>query len=59
MNSRQKKMEENKDVTITLPADKWEDVLDFIGYVTFDDISSDELHAYGILLIESIKEQLD
>ena len=52
-------MEENKDVTITLPADKWEDVLDFIGYVTFDDISSDELHAYGILLIESIKEQLD
>ena len=47
-----------QEITVTLPADKWEDVIDFIGYVSFDDITSDELQAYGILLIESIKDQL-
>ena len=45
--------------SVTLTDDQWEDVIDFIGCTAYDDASCDELHAYGIQLIEAIKEQID
>ena len=44
---------------VFLRKDEWEDVIDFIGCTAFDDKRSDELHAYGIQLIEAIKEQIN
>jgi len=45
--------------TVTLDSDRWEDVLDFIGFTAFDDEKANEfLQAYGIELIEEIKEQV-
>jgi len=45
--------------SVTLTDDQWEDVMDFIGITSFDDDQPDELHAYGIQLIEVIKEQIN
>jgi len=45
--------------TVILRKDEWEDVIDFIGITSFAENQSDELHAYGIQLIESIKEQIN
>ena len=45
--------------SVTLPDDQWEDIIDFIGYVVNDEWTRDELHAYGIQLIEAIKEQIN
>jgi hypothetical protein len=44
--------------SVTLSNDQWEDIIDFIGVTSFDDNQTDELHAYGIQLIEAIKEQV-
>ena len=44
--------------SVTLSNDQWEDIIDFIGVTSFDDNQTDELHAYGIQLIEEIKEQV-
>ena len=49
----------NNEYPVFLRKDEWEDVIDFIGCTAFDDKRSDELHAYGIQLIESIKEQVN
>ena len=45
--------------SVTLSNDQWEDIIDFIGVTSFDDNQTDELHAYGIQLIEAIKEQIN
>ena len=45
--------------SVTLSNDQWEDVIDFIGCTAFDEGRSVELNAYGIQLIESIKEQIN
>ena len=44
---------------VFLRKDEWEDVIDFIAVTSFDDNQTDELHAYGIQLIEAIKEQIN
>ena len=43
---------------VYLNKDQWEDINDFIAVTSFDDDQTDELHAYGIQLIEAIKEQV-
>ena len=43
---------------VFLRKDEWEDVIDFIGITSFAEDQTDELHAYGIQLIEAIKEQV-
>ena len=48
----------NNEYPVFLRKDEWEDVIDFIGCTSFADNQTDELHAYGIQLIESIKEQV-
>ena len=56
----------NNEYPVFLRKDEWEDVIDFISITSFDynqpigkaPIASDELKAYGIQLIESIKEQV-
>ena len=49
----------NHEYAVFLRKDEWEDVIDFIGLTSFDDNQTDELHAYGIQLIEAIKEQIE
>ena len=45
---------------VFLRKDEWEDVIDFIGVTAFaEDNQSEVLHAYGIQLIEAIKEQIN
>ena len=48
----------NNEYPVFLRKDEWDDVIDFIGITACDDKGSDELHAYGIQLIEAIKEQV-
>ena len=48
----------NNEYAVFLRKDEWEDVIDFIAVTSFDDNQTDELHAYGIQLIEAIKEQV-
>ena len=47
-----------QEITVTLSADKWEDVIDFMACTAFDIKRTDELRAYAIVLIETIKDQL-
>ena len=48
----------NNEYPVFLRKGEWEDVIDFIGCTSFAEDQTDELHAYGIQLIEAIKEQL-
>ena len=49
----------NNEHAVFLRKDEWEDVIDFIGCTSFAEDQTDELHAYGIQLIEAIKEQIN
>jgi len=51
-------MKQSATLSVTLLEDQWEDIIDYIAYVSLDDKQTEELQAYGILLIESIKDQL-
>ena len=49
----------NNEYPVFLRKDEWEDVIDFIGITAFsDDNQTEQLQAYGIQLIEAIKEQV-
>ena len=48
----------NNEYPVFLRKDEWDDIIDFIGITSFDNKQTDELQAYGIQLIESIKEQV-
>ena len=49
----------NNEYAVFLRKDEWEDVIDFIAVTSFDDNQTDQLNAYGIKLIEAIKEQIN